>query len=272
MLGPQGTIKSMSRRLLSAIAVVLLPCLARAESSLMPMPSEAAVLRYQQPFASLSTRERWQTRIHGLRFAPLDPRIWAPTRYDRTDNRTLIPIKRYVLRASEASEFSLQHLAVEFRFKPTSLPAMRRRPHQHDPVFEIGVGGEVQFSAGALLPIERFTIVRLSAFPDIPSGLCVEVDRHCTLQPSAAWPRLETGLKYNVEISCAEDTLEISLNGERLSSFRRQGLCHGLVSMQTGWHPLYIDELRIQALGTAGMPAVHVDAGLVPVGPNGGQR
>ena len=254
-----------------SVVGVGIPLLGHAESILAPLPGGPVIDRYQRPFHTLSDRERWQTRIHGLRFVPLDPRVWAPLKHDRTDNRTLIPIKRYMLRASEAPGFELQELHVRFLFKPTSFVAMERRPHQHDPIFDVGIGGAVTTETSTTVPKEHFHIVRLSAFPGIRSGIYNEVERRFVLREGGALPQLDTGRSYTVRITCAAGTAKVSIDGEPRAALQEQGLCRGLLSVQTSWHPLYIDTLRIVAIDGSTREPVEVSSGLVPVGAKGGQ-
>ena len=239
-----------------------------AESILAPLPGADVIRRYEIPFEQLSTRERWQTRIHGLRFAPLDPRIWAPFRYDRTDNRTLIPIKRYVLRASEEPGFVLRSIEVRFRFRPSGRAAMEKRSHQHDPVFDISIGGRM---AGTSPPDEQFSVVRLSAFPSIPSGVYRETARRFRLREGGALPLLETGRIYLVRIECVGELTTVLLDGHPVSSVREPGLCAGLLSLQTSWHPVLVESLRIDAKTARTASWQELPSGLVPVGADGGR-
>ncbi|MEZ4754978.1 MAG: hypothetical protein R3A13_11850 [Bdellovibrionota bacterium] len=213
-------------------------------SVLIPPPNESSL--YSQNFGKLSDTQRWKVRRHGLRYAPLDPLVWSTLRADKTQNRTLVPIRAYYLRVSEDENFKLKSIEANFSFKPVTKRHMLKMRHQKDPVFEIGLGGifipepfnhEGKTSHG-------YTF-RLSAFPPVASGVYFRSGNQFKLIQEAVPRNIEAGLDYQVLITASSESVVLELNAKRFLEISDQDLRTGLISLQTSWHPIRLSKLKI---------------------------
>jgi hypothetical protein len=239
------------KTILIAIALVSFSAAAHCDgagSVLLPPPDEKLLSQYEIPFNELHDRSKLRIKIYGLRLVPLHPLIWGTLKRERTNNRTMVPIKRYFLRASESRDFRLRSLETTFSFKNTKRRYMERMPHQKDPLFEMGIGGKFEEQNLLDKPLrDRFVIVRLSAFPSLPSGIFERnLERYSLLTPLMGEP-LVVGRKYKADLQISGDCLEVRLDGELRATYCEPGLARGLISLQTSWHPIAMDNLRILA-------------------------
>jgi hypothetical protein len=249
---------SKVRRILNRIAITAALSLlisnstrARAEESnstsiLLPPPAPEVLALYEKPAASRTEREQWRIRIFGLRLAPLHPLTWGTLKRERTYNRHLVPIKRYFLRESEAAGFEVETIKFKFRFKGADPRYMEKMPHQKDPVFEIGFGGEFREDGMATKPLaDRFYILRLSAYAPLASGIFERnLERYSEISLSQL-PRLTVGADYDVALRLTKEEVQVSINGEEFVRARASGASKGLVTLQTSWHPIDLTELSI---------------------------
>lgn len=238
------------------LVITLSPLSVWAESSsearptyqgiLLAPPTTTQLAIYERPISSLSRNEKMRIKIHGLRLAPLHPLVWGTLARERTDNRNLVPIKRFFLRDSTDPNFRLSELTVNFHFKPVDPRYMAQMPHQKDPVFEIGFGGRFSEKSISDPPIEdTANILRLSAFPRLRSGFfCRKHERYSELSQSS--PALvEVKQSYQLKLKVNSNSASAFLNGELFSEIQGAELDHGLVSLQTSWHPVLVDSLSI---------------------------
>jgi hypothetical protein len=221
-------------------------CQTNTESLLIPVPQDLSI--YHIPSAKLSERDIWTIHIHGIRLTALDPTVWSPLRIDRTDNRHLIPIRRFFLRESEKPGFQLVSIAAQFRFKPVSEKSMEKFPHERDPVFEIGFGA--RYSNPDLSnnpPLDNGYALRLSGFGPVRSGLFRYSNSHYEALPNTELPILDTKANYQLLIEFVDDKIRIKLDGKDVASYTANNPAFGLMSLQASWHPVLIDNLEIRA-------------------------
>ncbi len=220
----------------------------KSESILIPAPLNLSI--YQTPMDRLSDRDILQIRIHGIRLSPLDPTIWSPLRIDRTNNRHLIPIRRFFLRESENSSFKLKSIAAQFRFKAVSGKSMDKFPHERDPVFEIGFGARYfNPELSNYPPEDSGYALRLSGFEPVKSGLFHYSKAHYEALPNTELPILNTKDAYNLLIEFIGNKVLVKLNGQDVASYSADNIASGLVSLQSSWHPVLISALEIRAKG-----------------------
>lgn len=265
----------IKRRVSNVLSVLTLVTLmsysaARAESSILqPLPPEVVLNLYSMPLDALTDSQKWRIKIHGLRLTPLHPAVWGALNREQTDNRHLVPIKRYLLRDSEESGYEFEEISVSFRFKQESERYMIRMPHQKDPVFEIGFGGEFAEDSIADAPKrDRFYALRFSSFPRLESGLFLRDQESFTKLAPIAQKQLTVGVDYRVSIKCRGNKLSTDLNGQPAVTWQSPAenhLCRGLLYLQTSWHPVFVKELIIrgsQVNGAARQPVSH--SGILP--------
>ena len=103
--------------------------LAENRPALLPPARESI---YSKDPSKLNASERWQVMIHGLRMAPLDPRVWGIRSSERTANRRLVPMRPYILRASATPRFFFEEIDITISSTTTtvdSCSAGRSPPH-----------------------------------------------------------------------------------------------------------------------------------------------
>lgn len=179
--------------------------------------------------------------------AALNPSVWGTLRREHTHNRNLVPIKRYFLRASEQPGFEARRISARFKFKAADPRYMARMPHQKDPVFEIGFGGQFSETSIAEKPLEdRTTVLRLSAFPRLGSGV-FERSRESYVELSPAAVRvLDVARTYDLKIDLSGTEVVATLDGREIARHSSEGISRGLVSLQTSWHPIALEALSIE--------------------------
>jgi len=238
----------MHPALLLIPAILALPLsAAAAPSASILLPPPARLEAYSRDPRGLSEAELWPMRIHGIRMAPLHPLIWAPLRVDRTDNRRLVPIRRFFLRESEIPGFELKQAAITFRFRPVAPRMMEKFPHEKDPVLEMTFGGRYRNPSLKIMPEEDSgCALRLSAFPGVNSGIFRYSLSSYTPLPGTALPLLETGRTYQLRILNDGGDLSIVLDGVKLASAPAGQCAAGLVSLRSSWHPVWLETLEIR--------------------------
>lgn len=236
-------------------AIVLLWLLSRPASAqgeapppppFLPLPAAELLALYERPFTSLTESQQWRIRIHGVRLTPLHPVVWGALRRERTDNRRLVPIKRFFLRASAESDFALSEARIHFAFRPANPRYMAKMPHQKDPVFEIGFGG--RFAEERLIDpplMDRFYALRLSAFERVRSGLFIRDQEEFEPRDLTMAPRLEVGRPYTVLLQGDSSGVRILLDGHEIARLPDESAARGLIYLQTSWHPITLTELTI---------------------------
>ena len=241
-----GLVRKLKTRFFLLFLLVSVSETASAESVLQDIPAPQILDLYNRPFNSLTEREQWRIRIHGLRLSPLHPEIWGALKRERTENRQLVPIKRYFLRDSESADFKLNEIKVKFKFKAEGARYMAKMPHQKDPVFEIGFGGVFREHALVELPDEDLaTVLRLSAFQPLGSGFYERRIERMTEVAPATPKLLAVGTSYEVRLICGARGVQVWLDGQPISQITRADACRGLVHLQTSWHPVYVEDLQI---------------------------
>ncbi|RMG43479.1 MAG: hypothetical protein D6719_03705 [Candidatus Dadabacteria bacterium] len=228
--------------ILSAVLVPL--CAAAEERDFLTAPSYLQL--YQKPFSELNRRERWKIKKYGLRFAPLDPAVWAIRNFDRTDNRTIVPMRPYYLRASALKDFQAESIVVNFKFKRLEKQKEFKAPHFYDPVLDISFAGKYRRPDKlSLIDREEGYLVRLSAFTDFTAGFYYRIGMNYVLIRKLVLPQLETGKKYRAKLLISSNEATLFLNEQPVGSIEGKDLNSGLISLTTGWHPLKIDRLEI---------------------------
>ncbi|MBN8549785.1 MAG: hypothetical protein J0M12_10770 [Deltaproteobacteria bacterium] len=228
------------------LASALCCAAAAAQSVLVPAPAENSL--YDRSWQELNSAQRRKLSLYGLRFAPLDPRVWGLRLIDVTESKILIPIRPFFLRASEAPQFTVQSILVEFQFKKTSAAIMERYPREHDPILEIGFAAVyTQPQPGALPEKDHGLAVRLSAFPDIPSGFYERNRDRTSLLQACSLPILETGKDYRAELRFTAKGVELFLDGIACASLSRPRLDQGLISLETSWSPVRFRKVEIRS-------------------------
>ncbi len=248
---------------LLCISVAAIHGIAAADSVLVPPPLDASV--YDKPWSALNVAQRRKLSLYGLRFAPLDPRVWGLRVIDVTESKILIPIRPFFLRASDSAEFRLESIEVLFEFKKVPPALMEKHPREHDPVFEIGFAGAYSSAPpGAPAAQDRGFAARLSAFPAIPSGFYERArDRYETLG-ECSQRTLDTGRDYSARLQFSDDEVSLSVDGAPCAVLRKKNLGLGLVSFQTSWSPVLFKKVAIRARSGPGItPAQVLPSGII---------
>jgi|GEM_PF-1525030 len=226
---------------------LLAPCLAQSDSErsvLLPVPTNLS--NYQRPFDELSRLAQWRIMIHGLRDAPLDPRVWGIRVVDRSENRQLVPMRPFFLRASEQADFQLDKVLIDFKFRRVGKGMMHRRPDTYTPMIDIGFSGVYKKGApGERALKDSSYLVRLSGSPLFDSGLFYS--SHGKLAPIIVEEQLnlEAGDNYRVELLFDKNQLRLLLNNQELLVHSGKDFRTGLVSLTTDWHPAKIEKLHL---------------------------
>lgn len=224
---------------------------AEPASVLLPPPADTAM--YDQSWDSLNSAQRRRLSLYGLRFAPLDPRVWGLWILDATESKNLIPIRPFYLRVSEDDSFRLAAVEVEFEFKKVSAAQMEKYPREHDPVLEIGFAGQLERIQ------DRSYAIRLSAFPDIASGFYQrEFDRYTSLEECSV-RTLESGRVYQARLEISSTTAALLLDGQRCAVLPVSGAERGLVFLQTSWSPVRMRRLEFHTVDSRIIPNGIID-------------
>jgi hypothetical protein len=214
-----------------------------AESNLIP-PSNLPL--YEKPFSSLTEREQWRIRIHGLRDAMLHPSVWGTLKSEQTENRQIVPMKRFFLRSSESPAYRMQTFVLGFNFRKIGPGMIERFPRDNDPLIEIGLGGAFERGEPSGRPlVDRSYVLRISGIPSIPSGLYYRSLSKYVLVSAAAQPLIEAGKRYQLEVSTTAKRLVVTINGARFVDESVKNLDRGLVSVRSGWCPLKVSKLEV---------------------------
>ncbi|MCB0324495.1 MAG: hypothetical protein KDD69_13025 [Bdellovibrionales bacterium] len=222
---------------------------AYAESALQAPPTDRSI--YDRDPRSLTKKERWKIRLHGLRVAALDPNVWAMRRIDRTDNRRLIPIRPYYLRASEDPTFRLTEILMTLRFDSASSHNIEQAPATHSPVFEIGFGGKFVMGLPGERPAEDSGYaVRLSASPLVQNGLVYHSHANSVLlQEGSPETTIEAGQAYRLRLTVGAREAVLYVNEKPYFRYRSTGeqeLQAGLVSLVGDWLPVTVTDLTVR--------------------------
>jgi len=256
------------RCLYSVLPVLLLACVATAEevsftSDLIPVPSDLAI--YERPYERLSRRNQWQVMIHGLRNAPLDPKVWGVRLVDRSENRQLVPMRPFFLRASEKPDFLVDKISLSFRFESVGRGRMRREPSLHTPMLEIGFSGNYQKGAPGEKAVQDASYaVRLTPSPLFESGVYYRSFSKYVLVQNFNELSLNTGKEHQVEIIFSPGEMTLMLDGSELAKLSGEDYREGLISLHTDWHPLKISEINIKgSLRQNGKVTEIIESGLL---------
>jgi len=260
---------SIVRKGLYAILLVLLSaCAATAEevsfqSDLIPVPSDLSI--YERSYERLSRRNQWQVMIHGLRNAPLDPKVWGVRLVDRSENRQLVPMRPFFLRASEKPGFLVNKIALSFRFESVGRGRMRREPSLHTPMLEIGFGGNYQKGAPGEKAVEDTSYaVRLTPSPLFESGVFYRSFSKYVLVQSFNELTLSTGKEHKIEMIFSPGEMTLIFDGIELARLSGEDYREGLISLHTDWHPLKISEINIKSsLTQNGKVTELIESGLL---------
>ncbi|MCB0317728.1 MAG: hypothetical protein KDD56_03160 [Bdellovibrionales bacterium] len=215
-------------------------------SILLPIPSNLRA--YEMPYAELSANQKWNLRRHSIRYAMLHPETWGLLKINKTENRTLVPIRPFYLRASENSNFSLNQIELDFEFQNAKTNYMRLVPHFKDPVFEIGIGQVIEQSPLSLDGKRNNGYsFRLSAFSQVPSGGYFHSNGKYLRIAKPAYQHLKVGTPYKIKIEVSKNESNLFVNNELFIQIKDQDLEKGLVSLETSWHPVLLSKLKISA-------------------------
>jgi hypothetical protein len=221
---------------------------------------------YDQSYESLSKRMRWRRKIHGLRMAALDPRVWVMRLIDRTDNRVLIPIRPYFLKASIDDSFRLRSVSFAMRFSSLQAGASDWKPEVHAGVLDIGINGSYVTGAhGRRAEEDRNYALRLSMFPRTPSGFIFRSQMSSVMVQSAEPSLLKADTHYLVKLIVGPNKVSAFLDDVLFAELQGEDLDKGLVSLTGGWHPLYMSELVVKGVRLTSEGSEEVQfSGLVP--------
>jgi len=245
---------TISRCLGAVLAVLVLSSVVRAEESsitsdLIPVPSDLSI--YERSYQKLSRRNQWQVMIHGLRNAPLDPKIWGVRLVDRSENRQLVPMRPLFFRASENPGFLVDKISLTFRFEPVGRGRMRREPSLHTPLLEIGFGGDYKKGApGEKAVHDTSYAVRLTPSPLFDSGIYYRSFSKYVPVQSIDEMIVRTGKEHRIELIFSSDGMTLILDGEEMAMLSGGDYRRGLISLHTDWHPLKMSELNIEGFLT----------------------
>ncbi len=215
------------------------------QSSLFLAPQYLSL--YSKDPEKLSEQEQWRIKIHGLRIASLHPIVWSVKKSERTENRRLIAIRPYYLRASEDPDFIFDEFRIKFVFKKVSKEEASRDYHDKDSVLDIGFNG--QFIEGP--PLTRALkddsyVIRLTPFDDFKSGLFFRSYNKHILQKEMQNTYLETATPYDFRILFTKDNVIAELNGIQVLNIENKNLNSGLFYLTTSWNPVHITDLKIK--------------------------
>ena len=192
-----------------------------------------------KPRNLLTEKEWWKIRIFGLRMAALDPKIWGILVSDRTDNRQLVPMRPYYLRASEDKSFRIEEISFKFKFQFANPGSLERSAHVKESILEIG------FSEIISNVSSKGKALRLSAFPAVKTGL-YERSESTYKSVELAKENLLTGTDYKIHLQFKDNRLDVSLNDLPYLRLESSGLKEGMISLRSGWNPASIHDLQIK--------------------------
>lgn len=221
---------------------------------------------YDQSYDSLSKRMRWRRKIHGLRMAALDPRVWVMRLIDRTDNRVLIPIRPYFLKASIEDSFRLRSVSFSMRFAALAAGAIDWKPEVHAGVLDIGFKGSYVTGAhGRRAEVDRNYALRLSMFPRAPSGMLYRSQMSSVMLHPAATQLLKAETNYRVRLELQPTKALAYVDDVLFAEIEGSDLDRGLLSLTGGWHTLYMSDLSVRGLRQSEQGVEEVEfSGLVP--------
>ena len=245
----------MISRIFIAIACLLLStgtCIAEAhpakgDSVLLAIPKNLKA--YNTPYEQLSAKAKWGLKRHALRYAMLHPKVWGLIRINKTQNRTLVPIRPFYLRASENKNFRLKTIELDFEFHKAKKNYMKQVPHLKDPVLEIGLN-----QSYIPVPLQKDGkenkgyAFRLSAFPQVQSGIYFHSRGTYVKTQNATSNFLKVGTPYKVRLEVTPENTSLFINDSLFAELKDKDLSTGLVSLQTSWHPIKLKKLNVQGL------------------------
>ncbi len=200
---------------------------------------------YSKSRDALSKAEAWKIRLHGLRMAPLDPHVWAIRRIDQTDNRKLVPIRPYFLRASEQQTFRLKEVLLRFAFESVGAPQMLDAPSLHSPVFDIEFAGEFRMGLPGRRPAEDSAyLYRVSSTPLFESGFFYRSFLKSKRIDSAAY-EFTPGRSYELRIATSSTDAEVFVDNKKIAAISGENFSSGLLSLIVGWHPIRVEKLEV---------------------------
>ena len=225
------------------VAKCEVPASAAASNTILSSAARAEC--YDSEFSMLSRNLRMMVLRHGLRGVPLDPAVWGHLRWEKTQNRDFVPIRRFFLRASEDPAFSLSSIEFNFSFHKVNPHYLEKVPHLKESILDIGLGGRVSFNNLTAQEHSSGYAVRFSAMNDVSSGVCALDGSHYTLLAPLA--KVETGRVYHVSINISSDQLRIRLDDLPEQRLNLNGLAHGLVWAIAGWNGASLTDLKLTA-------------------------
>lgn len=236
-----------------------------AESLFLPPQNEAL---YKKSPLKLNDSEYWRIKIFGLRMVPLDPTIWALRKVDRTDNRRLVPIRPFYLRQSEKQNFLLEQVDINFSFSKVTAKEAMRVPFRKDALLEIEFAGRYRESLPYQDPKEDSAYgVRLSAFPNMPSGFYFRSYNNVKVIEEFMPNQIESGKQLDFSLKLDHNRVIAILSGIQLGEIKGRDLRRGLVSLETGWHPVSMNKLslNVKSISSNGEVLEHVLSGLITI-------
>jgi len=190
----------------------------------------------------------WMLRLHGVRNAPLDPRVWGARREHRTDSHRMVPIKPFYLRSSERPDYRLDRIVMEFQFRPATPAEILASPHEKDAVVDVGFAGEIIPQPGGKEPLrERGYVLRLSGYPYLKSGLYYRSRFRHRLLNELKVLELKSRARHTLECFFTDDGAAFRLDGKQFAELKGELVNRGLISLVSSWHP--VDILRLQIDG-----------------------
>jgi len=213
-------------------------------SVLLAPPADLRI--YSRPAEALKPAQRMNIAIHGIRLAALHPAVWGVRRIDRTENRNIVPIRPFYLRASEDPSFELSRIELRLGFRKTRIGHMLKFREQKTAVLDIEFGGRYEKGPpGARDLRDSAYVARISATPLLASGFYYRSHESYVPLRTAAPERIETDKLYDVVLSLDQGGAVLLLDGREAARIEAAP-ARGLLSLEACWLPADVERLRVQ--------------------------
>ncbi|MCB0335311.1 MAG: hypothetical protein KDD62_03375 [Bdellovibrionales bacterium] len=216
-----------------------------ANSILMAVPSRLA--SFEKPYAELTSKQRVERKVFGLRMQSLHPAIWGVRFKDRTENRNLVAMRPYYLRISEHQNFYVSKISTSFKFDPIQLRRMKSDPTSSTPLLDIGIGGSYEGASSYELPeVDSEYVIRVSPSPHFKSGIYYRSFENY-LHLVSFEKEIKPAEDYSLSIEVKGKRVTVSINGAQVATYLAPtNVDRGLIALRTAWHPLSFSQLSVE--------------------------